>query len=555
MPRTIRGVGVSNGFAVGPVVRMAPPVQPPANEPAVPDGPAKARAAFDAVAHDLEALAEAATGDASEILSATALMARDPALFAATEAELEKGKGPATAISDAVAGVAALFESMGEYYADRATDIRGVGARAVAAVLGRPTPGVPTLTERSVIVARDLTPAETAGLDRTMVAGIVTVQGGRTGHTAILAAQNGIPAVVQAGEIAEVRAGTIVAVDGSRGEVTVAPSDEFVAAEIERRAERAALVDAVSGPGHTRDGHPIALLVNIGDAVDARIAREIECEGVGLFRTEFLYLTATTAPSVEKQAAAYRAVFEAFPRVVIRTLDAGADKPLAFADLGEEANPALGRRGLRLSMARPELLRTQLQAIAQAASGVDCDVQVMAPMVSTAGEAAWFAKTVADAGLSSAGVMIETPAAALCSERLLGEVDFASIGTNDLAQYMMAADRTEGALADLLDPWQPAVLIAASAGAAAARRTPPTPVGVCGESAGDPLLALVFAGQRVTSLSMAPSQIPVVRAILAMHTMAECEAISAAALAAGSAEEARAAVLALAKPEAALLAG
>ncbi|SNU00582.1 phosphotransferase system, enzyme I, PtsI [Ruaniaceae bacterium KH17] len=553
MARTIRGIGVSGGFAVAPVVRVAAPVPPPDNEPAAPDAEAQVQAAFDAVASELQTLAQQADGDARDVLSATALMAGDPALLTATQDELAKGKGPATAINDAIAAIAGLFEGMGEYYADRATDIRGIGARAVAAVLGRPAPGVPVLTRPSVVVARDLTPAETVGMDLVNVAGIVTMAGGRTGHTAILAAQYGIPAVVQAGEIAEVRTGTVVAVDGTRGEITVEPSEEFIAEQVRRRAERQELIDTVGGPGATRCGHRVALLLNIGDAADARLAKDTDCEGVGLFRTEFLYLTATTAPSVEKQAAAYRAVFEAFPRVTIRTLDAGADKPLAFADLGPEDNPALGRRGLRLSTARPELLRTQLAAIAQAAEGTDCSVRVMAPMVATADEAEWFARAVRTAGLETAGVMIEVPAAALGARAILDEVDFGSLGTNDLAQYVMAADRTQGVLSDLLDPWQPAVLACveqACEGARAAGK----PLGVCGESAGDPALALVLVGLGVSSLSMAPGLLPAVRASLALHTLEHCQKMAAAAVSARSAQAAREAVFALAAPELGLLA-
>jgi phosphotransferase system enzyme I (PtsI) len=224
-------------------------------------------------------------------------------------------------------------------------------------------------------------------------------------------------------------------------------------------------------------------------------------------------------------------------RVVVRTLDAGADKPLAFADLGPEENPALGRRGLRLSAERPELLDAQLEALAIAARDTGADVRVMAPMVATVEEAAWFARRVRENGLPKAGVMIEVPGAALRARHVLGEVEFGSLGTNDLAQYTMAADRMQGELSDLLDPWQPAVLdvvALASEGAAAAGR----PIGVCGESAGDPLLALVLVGLGVSSLSMAPSKVPIVRLALSVHTLAECQGLAAAARGARTAYEA-----------------
>jgi len=265
-------------------------------------------------------------------------------------------------------------------------------------------------------------------------------------------------------------------------------------------------------------------------------------EGVGLFRTELLYLDRTSAPGLAEQVAAYREVFEvaAGRRVVIRTLDAGADKPVPFLHQASEPNPALGVRGLRLGWRRPEVLRTQLAAIAHAAEATGADVFVMAPMVATAAEARQFASWCRDAGLPKAGVMVEIPAAALRAGQLLAEVDFLSIGTNDLSQYTFAADRMCGDLAELLDPWQPALLslIAAcgEAGRAAGRS-----VGVCGEAAADPALAPVLVGLGVTSLSMAARAIPAVREALAAYTLDECRALAAAALAASDATTARAA--------------
>jgi phosphotransferase system enzyme I (PtsI) len=218
---------------------------------------------------------------------------------------------------------------------------------------------------------------------------------------------------------------------------------------------------------------------------------------------------------VAEQADIYRKVFAPFGerRVVVRTLDAGADKPLAFADLGPEENPALGRRGLRLSAERPDLLDAQLEALAVAARDTGADVRVMAPMVATVEEAAWFARRVRENGLPKAGVMIEVPGAALRAEHVLGEVDFGSLGTNDLAQYTMAADRMRGELSDLLDPWQPAVLDVVAVACEGAQRAG-VPIGVCGESAGDPLLALVLVGLGVSELSMNGSSIPLVKRVV-----------------------------------------
>ncbi|WNM25053.1 phosphoenolpyruvate--protein phosphotransferase [Demequina capsici] len=547
---TRTGIGVSGGSASGRVVQVAPPVRPPKDEPAPADVDGAYQhilESFEAVAVELESRAASADEHAAPILSATAMMARDVGLHQAAANRLKVGDGPATAIAAAVEEYAAQFEALGGYFAERVADLRDVGGRAVAAALGLPAPGVPPLTEPSVIVALDLAPADTATLDRELAIAIVTQAGGRTSHTAILAAQRGIPAVVQLPGATDIPAGTLVAVDGDAGEVAIDPDPELLEHQRLRREKRAAALAASSGPGATADGHMVPLLANIGGVQDAEEAGPQDLEGVGLFRTEFVFLSATTAPTLEEQTEIYTKVFAPFEgrRVVVRTLDAGADKPLAFADLGEEENPALGRRGLRLSEALPELLDTQLEALAAAAEATGADARVMAPMVSTADEAAWFAARVRAAGLKKAGVMIEVPAAALRSEHVLADVDFASIGTNDLAQYTMATDRMAGELSDLLDPWQPAVIdvvAAACTGGAANGK----PVGVCGESAGDPLLALVLVGLGVTSLSMAPSKVPAVRLALSLHTLDECRELASVARSARSATDAHDAVRAAA---------
>jgi phosphoenolpyruvate-protein phosphotransferase (PTS system enzyme I) len=250
-----------------------------------------------------------------------------------------------------------------------------------------------------------------------------------------------------------------------------------------------------------------------------------------------------------EQTATYTSVFESFGsrRVVVRTLDAGADKPLSFANLGPEENPALGRRGLRLSQAREDLLDTQLAALAAAYKATGADVRVMAPMVATVEEAEWFADKVRAVGLPKVGVMIEIPAAALRAEHMLAVVDFASIGTNDLSQYTMAADRMQGGLADLLSPWQPALLQLVKAACDGGRATGKH-IGVCGEAGGDPLLALVLTGLGVTSLSMAPSKVNVVRAALRLHDFATCLQMAAYAVDARTAKDARSAVTGIVHP-------
>lgn len=551
MDSVVQGIPVSAGAAFAPVVQVGAAVRPPSDEAVLPakEAEERIRAALAEVATDIERRAASASDNAAEILNATAMLAKDPGLIDGAIAHATAGKAPAHAIDAATQDFIDQFLALGGYFAERATDLRDVGDRAIAAVLGVPAPGVPPLSGECILVAMDLAPAETATLDRSKVLGIVTEQGGRTSHTAILAAQMAIPAAVKVAGATEIPDGTPVLVDGDSGQVHIDPSGELVE-RLKQRSKRRdeALADS-HGPGMTKDGKRVALLANIGGVEDAVAAAQTDVEGVGLFRTEFVFLSASTAPTVDEQAEIYRQVLEPFGdrRVVVRTLDAGADKPLAFADLGAEENPALGRRGLRLSAERPDLLDAQLEALSVAAKDTGADVRVMAPMVALVEEAAWFARRVRENGLKSVGVMIEVPGAALRSEHVLEEVDFGSLGTNDLAQYTMAADRMQGELSDLLDPWQPALLDVVAAACHGASVTG-KPMGVCGEAGGDALLALVLAGLGVSSLSMAPSKVPMVRLSLSLHTFAQCQRLAHVARGARTAHEAREAVFAAASP-------
>jgi phosphotransferase system enzyme I (PtsI) len=549
---TFHGIGVSAGTAVGPLVIVTPAPKAPTDEAPTTDAAAAAdvvRGVLEDVALGLEARAAKASEHARPILEAGAMMARDPGLAMGIDNQLKAGKGPTTAVTAAVEEICVMFEALGGYMAERVTDLRDVRDRAVARLLGKPEPGVPTLTEPSILAAQDLAPAETATLTAETCLGIITEAGGPTSHTAILASQLGIPAVVQAVGIMAVPFGTLVAIDGGVGEITVNPTAEESAMLQERKRRRAAALAGGTGNGATKDGYPVALLANIGTLDDARKAAKQPVEGVGLFRTEFLFLDRDTMPTVEEQTATYTEVFEAFGtrRVVVRTLDAGADKPLKFADLGPEENPALGRRGIRLGMIRTDVMDAQLEALAAAYKATGADVRVMAPMIATQAEATWFAEKVRKLGLPKVGVMIEVPAAAIRSRGILYHVDFASLGTNDLQQYTMAADRMQGELADLLNPWEPALLdviaLACEGGQAMGK-----PVGVCGEAGGDPGLALVLAGLGVSSLSMAPGKVPAVRTALGLHTLTQCQQMAAAARAATNAVEAKAAVLKMADP-------
>lgn len=545
----LTGTGVSPGTGVGPVVHLAGavPEPPPARHGGTPEDAraerAAATAALEAVAAELSErgaqAAAAGSAEARDVLEALAMMARDVELAEAIAGRIDAGLAAPRAVFEAFAGYRRMLAGAGEYLAARVADLDDVRDRALARLLGLPMPGVPRRSEPFVLVARDLAPADTVALDPERVVAFVTEEGGPTSHTAILARALGVPAVVACPGCTELAEGTVVLVDGSTGTVRIDPPAAGVRAARRRRRPPA----ASPGPGATKDGHPVPLLANIGGPQDVRAALEAGAEGIGLYRTEFLFLDRADPPSQAEQQAAYRAVLEAFPqgRVVVRTLDAGADKPLGFLPPpGDEPNPALGERGLRMLRRHPQVLEAQLGALARAAAGLSARLEVMAPMVTDAEEARAFAAACAAAGIEHAGVMVEVPAAALRAGDLAAEVEFLSIGTNDLAQYTCAADRQLGALAHLQDPWQPAVLdlvaLTAAAAADAGRGC-----GVCGEAAADPLLACVLVGLGVTSLSMSASALPAVRAALARHTLAECRSAAAAARAARSAGRARAA--------------
>ncbi|MBQ0896996.1 phosphoenolpyruvate--protein phosphotransferase [Micromonospora sp. U56] len=552
MPERLTGIGVSPGVTAGPLLRVAPAPRLP--EPtavaAVEAELARADSALAAVAAELRRRADAAgRPEAAEILRAQAMMAEDPVLRETIADVIRGGRDAAHAITDAFAEHRRAFQAAGGYLAERVTDLDDVRDRAVAASLGRPMPGVPAPGHPYVLAARDLAPADTADLDPEQVLALVTEAGGPTSHTAILARSLGLPAVVSCAGALSVPEGTVVRVDGGSGEVLTDVDEALVAATRAAVAARRDRATPTRGPGRTADGRAVKLLVNIGSAAQLRGDEAAGAEGVGLFRTELLFLDRSTLPGLDEQVRAYAEVFAAMAGrpVVIRTLDAGADKPLPFLDQAGEPNPALGVRGLRVARRRPEVLRVQLEAIDLAAQRTGADVRVMAPMVATAAEAREFAMITRTAGISNVGVMVEVPAAALRAPQLLDEVDFLSIGTNDLSQYVFAADRQCGDLAELLDPWQPALLqliaACATAGGAAGK-----PVGVCGEAAADPLLAVVLAGLGVTSLSMSPRALAPVRAALAAHTLADCARLAKLALAAEDAEQARATVRSEARP-------
>ncbi|CAB4709597.1 unannotated protein [freshwater metagenome] len=495
------------------------------------------------MAAGFERRAAAGAGAMAEVLTASAGLARDKGLRSAVRKHLRAGEDLVGAVQAGVEQFVGVFTQMGGLMAERATDLRDIERRLLAHLVGEPEPGVPVPDRPSVLLAEDLAPADTAGLDPALVVALVTERGGPTSHTAIIARQLGIPCVVGVAGVLGVAAGTLLLVDGVAGTVQADPDLADATARVDADRALRAEVAGWEGPGRTADGTAIRLLANVADGASAASAAGGPVEGVGLFRTELCFLSRAEEPSVEEQASIYAEVLAPFAGdryVVVRTLDAGSDKPVAFATHAGEENPALGVRGLRLAFDNPGLLERQLDGIASAARSTGTETWVMAPMVATVAEAASFADQVRSRGLK-AGVMVEVPSAALLAHRMLEVVDFLSIGTNDLTQYTMAADRMATDLAHLTDPWQPAVLQLIAITAHAGQQVGKS-VGVCGEAAADPLLACALVGMGVTSLSMASAAVRPVGARLAGVRLDTCEEAAEAALAAADPAAARAAV-------------
>ena len=547
-PASLLGTPVVPGVAYGPALVVRGEVSPEAiaRFDGASLGEDAALAAYDeavdAVATGFARRADKASDAAAEVLTASAGLARDKGLRSAVRKHLRSGEDLLTSVGAGVEQFTAVFTQMGGLMAERVTDLRDIERRVVAHLVGEPEPGVQMPDDPVVLLAEDLAPSDTATLDPRVVLALVTERGGPTSHTAIIARQLAIPCVVGTHGVMEIPAGTPLLVDGTAGTIVSAPDPDEAKRLVETDREERAALATWSGPGETADGTRVKILANVADGESARGAAEGPVEGVGLFRTELCFLNRAEEPSAEEQGRIYSEVLAPFKDryVVVRTLDAGSDKPVAFATHEGEENPALGVRGLRLSFDNPGLLVRQLDGIAAAAQATGTETWVMAPMVATVAEAAEFAAAVRERGLKP-GVMVEVPSAALLAHRMLEVVDFLSIGTNDLTQYTMAADRMATDLAHLTDAWQPAVLqliaITAEAGKQAGK-----PVGVCGEAAADPLLACVLVGMGITSLSMASAAVRPVGARLAGASMDHLEDAAEAALAANDPRAARDAV-------------
>ena len=538
----IKGVGIGRGVAVGPVIRMAAALPEPSDAPRADSVSAESEIervtkSLALVNADLNRRAEeAANGDegakqAAPILQAIAMFASDPALAQSINTLIEQGKTAERAVLEGFGAVEEIFKAIGGYQGERAADLHDVGQRVIADLMGVPAPGVPVSDTPFVLVAEDLSPADTAGLDLDKTLAIVTSQGGPTSHTAILARARGIVAVVSAAGADDLKNGETVIVNAAESTITTEPSDEQVAAAEAAKAKAAKAKELRGKPGATKDGYHIPLLANVGKPSDGKTALEYGAEGVGLFRSEFLFIGNAEPPSVEEQTKAYAELLAQFPgkKVVIRMLDAGADKPLPFLTPEDEPNPALGLRGLRTLRTHMNVLEGQLKALAAADAQTDADLWVMAPMVADAHEAAYFVKLGKSFGLKKVGVMAEVPSIALMADQVAKVADFVSIGTNDLTQYTLAADRTLGSVANYQTAWHPAVLRAIKLIADAGNANG-MPVGVCGEAAADPDLAVVLTGIGVNSLSMTPVALDDVRAELAGVTLEEAQEKAAKAL-------------------------
>lgn len=557
----LTGIGAAPGVAIGPAVVHTLEVPPlPAETTASPtEEHARLETALQAMAARLENLgrlaAASADAEAAEIFEAHAMFLEDDEFAGAARRRLDARGTPAErAVAKTVEELAAEFEELGdEYFAQRAMDIRDIGAQLIRILLGMEVGGLEAIDRPSIVVAEDLTPSETVTIPPGMALGFCTVLGSPTSHTAILARSMGIPAVVGVGS-AEIESGVTLAIDGGAGKVWVDPDEETTSRIRSIMQDQARLREAAQAKADqaatSLDGVTVEVGANVGGGADAVRAVAAGAEGVGLFRTEFLFIDRGEAPSEDEQADAYREVFAAMGArpVVVRTLDVGGDKDVPGIELGTELNPFLGKRGLRLTLAEPALFRTQLRAVLRAAAGAN--LKLMFPMVTSVGEILSARQAVRDAseslaadGLEAAadfeiGIMIEVPAAAVTADVLARHVDFFSIGTNDLTQYTLAADRTNSAVAPMADAFHPAVLrlidMVIRAGHDAGKW-----VGMCGELAGDPLAAPVLLGLGLDEWSMNPPAIPLVKERIRSLSAEECRPVAQACLQADSPQTVR----------------
>jgi phosphotransferase system enzyme I (PtsI) len=531
MSRTLEGVGATPRSGVGQVVRHRPADDLDLGEPPAPesvDADAQ-RARFEAASEEARAaladerarVADRIGEDEAAVFDAHVQFLDDPQVADGVAERIDEGLPAEHAVERTFAEHVERFEAAGGRTAERADDLRDVRDRLLGRLTGAEGTDLAALPEGRVVVAERLTPSDTARLDPDSVAGFATRTGGRTSHAAIFARSLAIPAVVGVGDALDaLEEGETVVVDGRAGELVVDPDEDRRAAAAESEG-----ADVRPDPVSTADGRPIEVAANVGRPAELEGASEQGADGVGLLRTEFLFLDRQGPPDEDEQYETYREALDTFPdgRVVVRTLDVGGDKPIPYLDQSDEENPFLGQRGVRRSLGPDAgLFETQLRALLRAAADGAGELAVMVPMVATVEEfeaardrvervAADLAEEGADHARPELGLMIETPAAVRLAPELAERAEFLSIGTNDLTQYVAAAARGNEAVADLHDPRHPAVLRAIAAVVDAAEGTDAW-VGMCGEMAGDPDLTALLVGLGLDELSMSSVTVPEVKA-------------------------------------------
>lgn len=552
--KTVRGVPAAAGIAIGPLYCYQPAAVVVAQETTAEpeEHQARLQTAIESARTDLQTLHQdvlqrIGAGEAA-IFEAHLSILEDPDLFEAASEQIQAGQGAAQAWQQAVEATAETLAGLtDELLAARAVDVRDVGNRVLRILSGAPAAGLNLPDEAVILIAADLTPSDTVTLDPDRILGFCTATGGANGHTAILARALGLPAIVGAGEAILSLPNNVQAIlDGETGTLSLEPDAEALAAAQKRRQEqqsrREVELSAAHEPAITKDKHQVEVVANIGSVADAQQAVKFGAEGVGLLRTEFLFLDRAEPPSEDEQFEVYRdiALALAGQPVIIRTLDIGGDKPLPYLTLPEEENPFLGQRGIRLCLARPELLRTQLRAILRAAKFGP--LRVMFPMITNFED--WRgAKRIVDeiraeldAPAVELGIMVEVPAAALVAEAFAREIDFFSIGTNDLTQYTLAMDRTNPLLSDQADGLHPAVLRLIDTTVRAAH-TAGKWVGVCGELAANPKAVPVLVGLGVDELSTGVPAVPAVKAQIRELSFAAAQDMAVQALKCATAAE------------------
>jgi phosphotransferase system enzyme I (PtsI) len=546
----LKGLSASSGAAVGPFFLLITNIPTPNSQMSQLSFEKEGHLlnlAIKRVGQDLEARAARTVGELHDILLATVEIATDPAIAEEAAGFIASGHTASYAIVKATEVFQELLRASGGYLAERVSDVANIRDRVLCEIAGITYPEIPHFDEPTILIAQDLSPADTSDLETEKILAIVTAGGGPTSHTAIIARSHGIAAIVACADVVETakaHMGQKLAVDATAGLITFNPDSSLVAEiaqKIERIKARKSRVITHSPDGYaTTDGFVIPIFANIGRLEDTSAAVAAGADGVGLLRTELLYLERKDAPTLQEQIAIYSELIKPFggKKVIIRTLDAGADKPMAFINFDKEPNPVLGIRGYRTSTTHEHLLRTQLEAIAQAAKNSKVEVWVMAPMITLPSEAADFVKMAREYGLQKAGVMIEVPAAIFLADEITKVCDFVSIGTNDLGQYLHAADRESAPLAAFNDPWQPALLRAIHLIAQAGKNNN-CPVGVCGEAASDAALAPVLIGLGVTSLSCNVATLSDVAQSITAHSADQLLLAGTAALAAKTAQDAK----------------